>query len=418
MRRVFWILIVAAIVVAIAWWLAGLPGRVLVTVAGFTVETATPIAVLASAIVLVVLLALLRLFIALVSLPRHWRNWRLRTRRAAGDEAITRTLLALAAADPAARRQAARARRLLGDTPQTLLLAAEAGRLSGSDAEAEGFYRRLAERDDAAFLGLRGLFRQAIAREDWDGAAELARRAEAAHPGAAWLREERTALAVRTGDWTQALALAGPEAPRIAFETAAAEAATDPAQAIKLAKQAWQDNPAFAPAALAYARRLRDAGRESRALDVIRASWKAQPHPDLAGFALAPVIDPIARVREAGKLVAANPDDAESHLLLARLSLDANLTGEARRHAEAAQRAGMNQKRLWLLIADLEAAEHGDTEAGRDALRHAATAAPDPVWRCEVCGAVQAQWLPLCPACHTPGRISWGEPARLALPAG
>jgi len=82
----------------------------------------------------------------------------------------------------------------------------------------------------------------------------------------------------------------------------------------------------------------------------------------------------------------------------------------------------MNQKRLWLLIADLEAAEHGDTEVGRaaqrDALRHAATAAPDPVWRCDACGAVHAQWLPFCPACHTPGRISWGEPARLALPAG
>jgi HemY protein len=113
--------------------------------------------------------------------------------------------------------------------------------------------------------------------------------------------------------------------------------------------------------------------------------------------------------------VAANPDHPESHLLLARLSLAAGLTGEARRHADAARHAGMNQKRLWLLIADLEAAEHGDTE---DALRHAAMADADPVWRCDTCGAVHASWLPSCPACHTPGRIRWGEPARLALPAG
>jgi HemY protein len=238
MRRVFWVLAVAAVVVAIAWWLAGLPGRVSVTVAGFTVETATPIAAVVFAIFLIALLFLLRLVIAVVTLPRHWKNWRLRHRRAAGDEAVTRTLVALAAGEPGARRQAARARRFLGDTPQTLLLAAEAGRLAGSDTEAENFYRRLADRDDASFIGLRGLFRQAIAREDWAGAADLARRAEAVRPGAAWLREERTALAVRTGDWAQALALAGPDAPRVAYATAAAEAATDPAQATKLAKQA------------------------------------------------------------------------------------------------------------------------------------------------------------------------------------
>jgi HemY protein len=412
MRRALWVLVVAAVVVAIAWWLAGLPGRVTVNAAGYSVETATPIAILGAAVLLAVLLTLLWLGIVLATLPQRWHRWRQRKRRAAGDEAVTRTLVALAAADPAARRQAARARRLLGDTAQTLLLAAEAGRLSGSDAEAADLYQRLAERNDAAFIGLRGLFRQAIAREDWDAAADLARRAEAAHPGAAWLREERTLLAVRTGNWGQALALAGPEAPRVAYATAAAEAEADPAQATKLARQAWQDDPRFAPAALAYARRLREAGREGRAQDVIRASWKAQPHPDLAEFFLVPVKDPIARVREAGSLVRENPDHPESHLLLAQLSLAAGLTGEARRHAEAARQAGMKQKRLWLLIADLEAAEHGDP---RDALRQAANAEPDPVWRCGACGAAQAKWLPACPACHTPGRIGWGEPARLAL---
>ena len=412
MFRVLWVLVVAAVVVGIAWWLAGLPGQVTVNAAGYSVETTTPIAILGAAVLLALLLALLWLAIVVATFPQRWHRWRQRKRRAAGDAAVTRTLLALAAADPGARRQAARARRLLGDTPQTLLLAAEAGRLSGSDTEAEGFYRRLAERDDAAFLGLRGLFRQAIAREDWDAAAELARRAEAAHPGAAWLRDERTLLAVRTGNWNQALALAGPETPRIAFATAAAEAATDPAQATKLARQAWQDDPRFSPAALAYARRLREAGREGRAQDVIRTSWKAQPHPELADFALAPVTDPIARVREAGSLVKENPNHAESHLLLAQLSLAAGLTGEARRHAEAGRQAGLKQKRVWLLFADLEAAEHGDP---RDALRHAAMAEPDPVWRCGACGAVHAKWMASCPACHTPGRIGWGEPARLAL---
>ena len=159
---------------------------------------------------------------------------------------MTRALVALAAGDQGeAPRQANRARRLLGDTPQTLLLAAEASRLAGNDAGAADLFKLLAGRDDAAFLGLRGLFRQALAREDWSAATALARQAAAANPGGAWLREERTQLAMRTGDWRQALALAGPGAPRAAYATAAADVETDPDEGTRLARQAWKEHPGF-----------------------------------------------------------------------------------------------------------------------------------------------------------------------------
>ena len=75
---------------------------------------------------------------------------------------------------------------------------------------------------------------------------------------------------------------------------------------------------------------------------------------------------------------------------------------------------------MWLLLADLEAAEGGETEAGRaaqrEALRHAAAADADPAWRCDACGAEHGGWLAVCPVCHTAGRVRWGTP-RLALPA-
>src|SRR5439155_24956275 len=175
----------------------------------------------------------------------------------AGDVAVTRTLLALAAGERGdARREASRARRLLGDTPQTLLLAAEAGRLAGRDDEAQTAFRALAARQDAAFLGLRGLLRQAIEREDWAEAAALARQAEDVQPGAAWLRHERARLAVRAGNWSDALALADAEAPKAALAAAAAEAEPDASRALRLAKQAWQDDPSLPSAALAYATRL------------------------------------------------------------------------------------------------------------------------------------------------------------------
>jgi HemY protein len=422
MRRVILIVATAAIVLALAWWLAALPGRVSATVAGLSIEAPAPIAVIALAVFVLLVHLVLRLLSGLLHLPGRFGFWNARRRRAAGDVAVGRSLVALAAGEASgARREADRARRLLGDTPQTLLLAAEARRLANEGLAAAEIYTVMAGREDAAFLGLRGLFRQALAREDWNAAAEIAQRAETAHPGGSWLRAERGQLAVRIGNWSQALALAGPDAPVADFATAAAEAEGDPVQATKLARRAWKADPGLTPAALAYAGLLRRSGRESRALAVVQQAWASFPHPDLAAFALAPQTEMLARMKTAERLAGKNPNHPESHFLLAQESLAAGLTGAARRHAEAARRGGLTQKRLWLLLADIEAQERGETEEGRlaqrDALRQAANAEPDPAWRCQTCGSVQANWLPACPACHTAGHIRWSGPTRLALPS-
>jgi HemY protein len=412
MRRILLVLVVGAVVLAFAWALAGLPGRVSAEVGRYSFEAATSVVALGLLVLFALLYALFRCLGALVRLPRTWRGRQATRRRRTGDTAVTRTLLALAAGETGdARREAARARRMLGDTPATLLLAAEAGRIAGRADEAEAAYRALADRGDAAFLGLRGLLRQAIEREDWAEAAALARRAEAAEPGAAWLRRERARLAVRAGEWSDALALTDAGPAKAALAVAAAEAETDPARGLRLARQAWQGDPSLAPAALAYATRLRAAGRENRALATIRHSWAIAPHPSLADFALAPVTDGLQRTQAAQRLTEANPDHPESRLLLARTALEAGLTGEARRHAEAAAAAGVNQRRLWLLLAEVEEAEGDGGEASRlaqrNALRRAATADPDPTWRCNACHTAHAAWHPSCPDCFTVGSLRW-----------
>jgi HemY protein len=412
MHRVLAVLLTAIAVVALAWVLASLPGRITADVGSVTVETPASVATLGLLLLFALLYALFRGLGALFRLPRTVRRRQAERRRQTGDAAVTRTLLALAAGETGdARREASRARRLLGDTPATLLLAAEAGRIAGRTDEAETAFRALAERHDAAFLGLRGLLRQAIEREDWPEAAALVKRAERVEPGAAWLRRERGRLAVRAGEWSDALALADADAPKAALAAAAAEVQSDAARALNLAKQAWQDDPSLAPATLAYATRLRAAGREARALAAIRHSWAIAPHPDLARFALAPVSEPLQRLQAAQRLTEANPEHAESRLLLARAALEAGLIGEARRHAEAAVAAGLNQRRLWLLRAEIEEADGSDTEsarlAQRQALHRAATADPDPAWHCQVCNTVHAAWHPSCPDCFTVGSLRW-----------
>jgi uncharacterized membrane-anchored protein len=99
MRRVILFLVLCAVVVAIAWWVAGLPGTVSASLAGLSIQTATPVAILLLAALVLVLQLLLTGLIGLLRLPGRVRGWRQRRQRARGDVAVTRTLVAIAAGE-------------------------------------------------------------------------------------------------------------------------------------------------------------------------------------------------------------------------------------------------------------------------------------------------------------------------------
>ena len=416
MRRVVTFLVAAAVLIGIAWWLAGLPGSVGGTVGDLTITLPTPWALVGLVVLFAVAYLLVRLVAMVVRLPSRSRRMAGERARRGGDQAVTRTLLALASGDSAAAmKEAGRSRALLGDTPQTLLLAAYAGRQAGQVAEADAAFTLLAGRKDAAFLGLRGLLQSAVARGDEPAARALSQRAEEVNPGAPWLRAERARLASRDGDWKQALELSGPGDPLAALGTAASDAATDTGEARRLAKQAWQADPGFTPAALAYARRLREAGREKRAQEVLRGSWAKAPHPALAEAALEGSTDPTVRAWRFGALASAAPNHPESYFLRAQLELEKGNLPQARREADAAQSLGLDQRRVWRLMATI-ADREGDTEAAASAARRAADADPDPHWRCGRCGTIHDAWRPKCEACGAIGEITWGEPATVTAP--
>jgi HemY protein len=300
-----------------------------------------------------------------------------------------------------------------------LVLTAEAERLAGREEAAAEAFHALAARQDARFLGLRGLLRQAIQREDWPTAQRLAREAEAAQPGAAWLRQERETLALRTRDWREALALAAPGTAQAPLALAAAMQEPEPGRAAELERQAFQTDPGFAPAALAHAQRLKDTGSPRRARGVLEEAWKARPHPDIAAAYVGAEADPLQRVKAAEQLVHVNPKHPESQLLIGRLSTEASLTGRARQELEALTASGQADRRAFLALSDLEEVEQGDTPDGRAAqakwLRLAATAAPEPRWRCSACGTDRAAWEPVCPHCHSVGTIGWTSPQQLPV---
>jgi HemY protein len=417
MRRALGYLLLLGLGLSGVLYLAGLGGAVEIRVADLEIALPFGVALLALIAGFLLLHGTLAGLGALRRWPGQRRARREARRRAEGDAAVTRALVALAAGTPdLARLEVRRAREQLGDTAQTLVLAAEAERLAGREAAAADAFHLLARSPDARFLGLRGLLRQAIQREDWPTAHRLAREAEQAQPGAAWLRQERETLALRTRDWREALALAPPGAAQAPLALAAAAEEGDPTRAAELERQAFQADPGFTPAALAHAGRLRAGGSPRRARQVLEEAWKARPHPDLAALYLAGEGDALHRVQQAEQLVHGQPKHPESRLLIGRLALEAGLTGRARQELEMLTASGEADRRAWLALTDLEEVEGGERPETRAAqarwLRRAAGAPPEPRWRCAACGADHPGWSAVCPACEAVGAIAWTTPQR------
>ncbi len=414
MRTVMTLFVLAAIVLLAAYGLASIPGTVGGEVGAIRFDAPMSVAVTLLLVLFALLTLLLRLLVGLRRVPSATgRRLRLR-RREQGDRAITASIQALAAGELAdARREASRARHLLGDVPQTLLVTAEAEHAAGRLPESEAAFRALADRRDTAFLGYRGLVRLAVESGDWARAGSLLADADRARPDTAWLRREKLLLAARTGEWAAALPLARDDAERAAFGTAAAEAEADRGRAIRLAREAHKLAPALAPAALAYARRLHEEWSAGKALAVLRETWRRAPHPALAEAALAREPDPLKRMQLAEAFVARGTDALETHLLLGRMALEAGMIGEARRRAALAQAsAAAPDRRVLTLVADIAERDTTRTDAERraafaEALREAAAAPPGPVWRCESCTVEHAAWSPVCAHCGMPARIAW-----------
>jgi len=398
MRGALRFIIVAAIFLALAWWIASIPGTFTARSGDITVTTPVPLAILLLVLIAGVLAGALRLIGKFRRAPGGLRDWRGGRRRSLGEIATNRGIVALAAGDArAAETEASRAKKLLGETPLVLLLTAEAARLGGKAEQARSAFEKLTKHQDMAFLGHRGLIRHHVAAGDHASADIHARNAEDAYPGAAWLKTQRFNIAIKKQDFSAALGHTANQAEIAALATGAAQSAADARQALGFAKKALKADPALAPAITTYAAVLRKLSRNRAARKILLNGWKTAPHPIIATAYLAHVSAPIERVQAASELAKARPGHAESELLLAQTSLEAKLTGEAKRHAGAAIAAGLTDRRPLAVLAAL------DEPAAKAALAHAF----QPVWACAACYTEHEDWHPACPNCGKPGTLSW-----------
>ncbi len=166
--------------------------------------------------------------------------------------------------------------------------------------------------------------------------------------------------------------------------------------------------PTLVPAAALAARLVAEHGELRKASRIIDKAWRANPHPQLAQACADLRYGDAARdrLKRIEALAQKAPRHIESALAVARAALDAREFDKAR--ATLAPHLAAPTRRVALLMAALERAEHGDEGRAREWVSRALHAAADPAWTAD--GYVSDRWLPASPVSGRLDAFEWRVP--------
>lgn len=421
---------------ASASWLAAQPGYVQVEWLGWRLEMRTSLAV---ALVIIFALGMVffdRLYRLIKSLP-GWLGSSVQKRRdVAGHKALTLGLMAVSAGEPAeAKRQAARARRLL-DAPQlTNLLAAQAAALAGDHQAARRYFTSLIAEDDSAFLGHIGMMRLALDDDAPDAALASARKALALRPKSILAATHIVQLEAAKHNWQAALpALDVLASQRRSGQSESDESgdniqsqrtallymdACEHAQnadrqgAQKLLIRIIKDAPGFVPAVLMLSDIYLETGANRKAVKILEKAFGVTPHAEIANR-----LKPAWQVNDGGfiaKLMTLIPVDENiadaARCIIANQALDVGLDGEAAGQITAIPESRRDAD-AWQVAARIAQANGHQDDA--NAALVAASKAPRPQgWQCGACKSLHDDWQSHCPDCDSFAQLVWQRPDRV-----
>ena len=426
------VLIYALVIFALAAgfaWLADNPGSVTLRFQEFDVRTT----IMAAAIFLVALLVVGRLawllLRGIVRAPRRLSRQVADRRRELGHNALTHGFIAIGSGDPnVASHYAAESRYYAPNDPMTILLAAQTAQLTGDEMAARSAFEVMLAKPDTRVLGLRGLFLEARRRGDNEAARSFAAAADQERPGLAWAGSALLEYQAADGEWAEALrtltglAAAGSIDPKRAKRAQAvlrvARAVeledSEPNTARDLAFEAHRLVPDLVPAAVVASRLATRLGDTKRAIKILEATWRIEPHPELALSYVdtRPGESGRERMKRISQLTRIRANHLEGQLAMARAAIDAQDWSAAREGLQGILAASPTE-RVFRLMAEIEEGEHGDVGRARDWLNRALRAPRDPAWMAD--GYVFDHWEPVSPISGRIDAFEWKVPAeRLA----
>jgi HemY protein len=188
--------------------------------------------------------------------------------------------------------------------------------------------------------------------------------------------------------------------------------AASPDQARSLALSAHKLAPSLVPAAVIFARISSRLGDLRKASKVLEATWKLEPHPEIAEayVHVRSGDSAVDRLKRARLLAAKRENHVEGRFAIAGAAIDARDWGAAREALASILRSKPTE-RACLLMADIEEAEHGDRGRMRDWLSRAVRAPRDPAWTAD--GYTSELWAPVSPISGKLDAFEWKVPVEL-----
>lgn len=360
-----------------------------------------------------------------------------RNRERKGFEALADGLMALASGESrTAMAKAAKAEKYLKRPELTNLITAQAAEAVGDRKKAEQTYKKLLTDERTRFVGVRGIMKQKLSDGDTDTALKLAEKAFALKPRHEETQDTLLQLQAGAEDWSGArktldAKLKHGSLPRDVHRRRDAVLALSEAkdvmadgnsiEAREAAIEANRLSPDLVPAAVAAAQGYIEAEKPRYASRVLKKTWDAQPHPDLAAAfaAIDPKEEPQARIKRFRTLTRSKPDHPETKMLLAELNIAAEDFPEARRSiGDLAEKSPT--ARSVSIMAAIERGEGAADHIVRAWLAKALTVSRGPQWVCDNCQHIHGSWASVCQNCASFDTLSWKEPAsaEMSLPSG
>ncbi|MEM6812027.1 MAG: heme biosynthesis HemY N-terminal domain-containing protein [Pseudomonadota bacterium] len=433
MLQTLWFFIKIIALLAGLIWVAYIPGEMNLQLFGYNIALPTGVFLLLSILLLTFSVSIYRVIKSVFLIPSKIIQKQENKKHQKGFSALTRGLTAIAAGDSKqASFYAGQAQTML---PQNkiglqLLLEAQAAKMRGDSGLAQSRFEELMKDDDAAFLGIRGLLKAAMDKENYLLALDYAEQAYKLHPKQPWIIQTLYYLQIKNQLWDaaietgkkavkhQALEEEKVISDRIAIYLLKYDEHTkqsEEAEALKNIKKAYTLNPNFSPTILRYVDYYRSHNKEKKSVSLIKKAWQSNPHPDLADLwqQLSPSNkeDKNKILKWYQKLVDLNPDHLESHIAYANAAIQLELWGDAKGALIRAEKIEPCA-RIYRLRAKLEEHVSHNEFKVHELMDRAAGATHDKVWICEQTSIIYEEWLPLALPHKSFNSIVWQYPSR------
>jgi len=414
----FWFLIKLSALILVAGWVIRQDGSVIITWLDYEIETSVGLVILGIAAIALMYSSFDNLLRVLRTSVKSIFKTPTEKTLQKGIDAVTDGYIALAQGDArTATAQSKKAGKLLEEAPITHLLAAQAAQMRQDPATAKQHYQELLLDDRTQQLGLKGLLRQSLQKQEYDSALAIVEEAHQRNPKSKWALVNKFHLLAREGRHDQAHEILtkaykadGFDRDDYKMHQAAlfyAASQSDVENRENLLKAAVNAAPWFAPTAAAYALEICHS-QLRKAKGVLQKAWNASPHPLLIEAALQLQLETKKRMHLFEKFADAYPDHYLSELGLGKAAIKGNFVGLARTHLEKS----FSNKAL---------------HSTYDILQKLNEAAPkktfvsEPMWVCEETGHRTADWAPQNPLAFGFDTYRWEQPSQLvqttALPS-